>query len=292
MRYEITLRLTYKYAHQAANGRHILRLVPRSVAGMQRVGRTSVEILPVPVLASAYTDFFGNACQMIQYRDDHDSIAICLKTEVERQFTPARLDFTPPLERLPAHITECLDIGPESPLHGLGASPRIPDPGAFRAFALSAVLPGMNTLEAVGSIAAALGAHMTFDSSATDVDTPPDVAFARQRGVCQDYSHIMIASLRALGIPAGYVSGFLRTTPPPGKARLAGADAMHAWIRFWGGTDIGWCEYDPTNSCAVSDDHILIGYGRDYSDVSPIRGVSRMTGGQVGHHTVDVVPLV
>ena len=101
----------------------------------------------------------------------------------------------------------------------------------------------------------------------------------------------MIAGLRGLGIPAGYVSGFLRTIPPPGKERLEGADAMHAWVRVWCGREAGWQEFDPTNGIRASNDHITVGYGRDYSDVAPIVGVLRTTGSQTGEQAVDVIPV-
>jgi transglutaminase-like putative cysteine protease len=104
-------------------------------------------------------------------------------------------------------------------------------------------------------------------------------------------THIMILALQALGIPAGYVSGFLRTLPPPGGVRLEGVDAMHAWVRAWCGSAQGWIEYDPTNACAVGQDHIVVAYGRDYADVSPVRGVLRTTGDQVSVQRVDVIPL-
>ena len=116
-------------------------------------------------------------------------------------------------------------------------------------------------------------------------------AFALRRGVCQDFSHVMIAGLRGLGIPAGYVSGFLRTIPPPGKERLEGADAMHAWVKVWCGLEAGWQEFDPTNGMRASNDHITVGYGRDYADVAPIVGVLKTTGSQTGEQAVDVIPV-
>jgi transglutaminase-like putative cysteine protease len=132
---------------------------------------------------------------------------------------------------------------------------------------------------------------MTFDPKATDVLTEPAEAFARRRGVCQDFSHIMIAALRGLGIPAGYVSGFLRTIPPRGKRRLEGADAMHAWVQAWCGAEMGWVEYDPTNDLAVAADHIVVARGRDYADVAPVTGALRISGPHKSTQKVDVVPL-
>jgi transglutaminase-like putative cysteine protease len=116
-------------------------------------------------------------------------------------------------------------------------------------------------------------------------------AFAARHGVCQDFSHIMIACLREIGVPAGYVSGFLRTEPPEGQPRLEGADAMHAWVAAWCGTQTGWVEFDPTNAIRVSSDHIVVARGRDYSDVAPVKGVLWTAGSQTTKQVVDVIPL-
>ena len=291
MRYEIILKLDYDYARTVSNARHVLRLMPRTVEGMQRLILGRLDIKPAPAVEDMRVDFFGNAVHALHYSADHSAIEITLHAHVLRHYHPARLDFAPPVERIGDELAQWNALGPDSPLHFLAPSPRIPDVAPFRDFARAVLRPGMSTLDAMQAVAAAIHARMTFDDKATEVDTPAIVAFEKGRGVCQDYSHIMIASLRALGIPAGYVSGFLRTIPPPGKARLPGSDAMHAWVRVWCGADIGWREYDPTNALNVADDHVLVGYGRDYADVAPIRGVSRTAGGQEGRHSVDMIPL-
>ena len=123
------------------------------------------------------------------------------------------------------------------------------------------------------------------------VDTPLEEAFSLRRGVCQDFTHIQICALRSLGIPAGYVSGFLRTFPPPGQPRLEGADAMHAWVRAWVGKQVGWIEFDPTNDQFAGTDYIIIGHGRDYGDVAPVKGAVRSAGGHRTQQAVDVIPL-
>jgi transglutaminase-like putative cysteine protease len=135
----------------------------------------------------------------------------------------------------------------------------------------------------------AIHRDFTYDREATKVDTSPVEAFNLKRGVCQDFVHVMIAGLRGVGIPAAYVSGFLRTIPPQGKPRLEGADAMHAWVRAWCGVHAGWIEFDPTNAMIAGADHITIGHGRDYSDISPIVGVLRTSGGHETKQSVDVV---
>src|SRR5579862_8108322 len=127
----------------------------------------------------------------------------------------------------------------------------------------------------------------TYDSKATDVRTPPIESFTARRGVCQDFAHVMICGLRGLGLPARYVSGYLRTYPPPGRPRLAGADATHAWISLWCGEESGWIGFDPTNDIQVHDDHVVLASGRDYSDVAPIDGIILAPGKQTLKVEVD-----
>jgi transglutaminase-like putative cysteine protease len=130
-----------------------------------------------------------------------------------------------------------------------------------------------------------------YDKDATKTDTPPAEAFAKKRGVCQDFAHIMVIAARAHGIPAAYVSGYLRTLPPPGKPRLIGADAMHAWTALWCGPALGWIGFDPTNNKLANSDYIFIGMGRDYGDVAPLDGVFHGGAGQTMRVAVDVMPL-
>ena len=130
----------------------------------------------------------------------------------------------------------------------------------------------------------------TYDGDATDVGTPAAKAFEARRGVCQDFAHIMICGLRGLGLPGAYVSGYLRTRPPPGGARLEGADATHAWVSLWCGAESGWVGFDPTNAILVRNEHIVLATGRDYSDVAPIDGILLAPGGQTLKVEVDVVP--
>jgi transglutaminase-like putative cysteine protease len=130
-----------------------------------------------------------------------------------------------------------------------------------------------------------------YDPEATEVSTPIREAFAQRHGVCQDFAHIMIAGLRGLGLPAAYVSGYLRTIPPPGQPRLEGADATHAWVMIWCGPETGWIGLDPTNDLIVGDDHIITATGRDYADVSPLDGVLVGPGSQKLDVKVDVIPV-
>lgn len=151
--------------------------------------------------------------------------------------------------------------------------------------------PGTPTLAAGRALMEAIHGEFKYDGSATVADTPPDVAFRLRRGVCQDFAHIMIVAARAHGIPAAYVSGYLRTLPPPGKPRLVGADAMHAWVNLWCGDELGWVGFDPTNAIFAGTDHIFTAMGRDYADVAPIDGVFLGGGSQNMTVAVDVVPV-
>jgi transglutaminase-like putative cysteine protease len=149
----------------------------------------------------------------------------------------------------------------------------------------------MPVMEAGRVLMKTIHEQFAYDSGATVTDTPPIEAFNNRHGVCQDFSHIMIIAARAHGIPAAYVSGYLRTIPPPGQERLVGADAMHAWVNLWCGEDLGWVGFDPTNAILADTDHIFIGMGRDYSDVAPLDGTFRGGSEQSMNFSVDVNPL-
>jgi transglutaminase-like putative cysteine protease len=164
-------------------------------------------------------------------------------------------------------------------------------PDSIRLYAEKSFPPGRAIREGAIDLMNRLHADMTYDGEATDVSTLPEEAFGLRRGVCQDYAHIMIAGLRALGLPAAYVSGFIRTLPPPGTARREGADSMHAWVLVWCGAKAGWLPLDPTNALVVSEEHVVVGVGRDYADVAPIDGVIITTGGQSLDVAVDMAPV-
>jgi len=290
MNYKIVLRITYDYHHPAAAGRHLVRLMPADLPGRQRLVAGLLEISPAPEERWDAMDFFGNATTSFGFRGAHDSIALRVTARVDRASGGGSAPSVR-LRDLPADIARVRDLGPGSPLHFLAGSPRAPLDSSMIAYAATAINDSMTAFEAVRAIGLALHRDMKFDSTATTVDTPAAEAFAARRGVCQDFSHIMIASLRGIGIPAGYVSGFLRTRPPKGKPRLEGADAMHAWVRAWCGADTGWIEYDPTNAVLVDTNHIVVAYGRDDFDVSPVKGMLRVSGGQTTDQAVDVIPL-
>lgn len=287
--YDVSLRIAYEFEHPAAANRTILRVQPLS-RGTQQLVTGLVSTAPAHDYRRDGTDFFGNATTEITFDLPLDRIEFRFAGRVRTGAGESVLDLSGDLSRLAAEVAETRDIGPASPHHFLGASPRVPPAAEIAAFARDVLgTTPRSAREGVLAICDAIHAEFTFDSTATDVTTPPIEAFLNRRGVCQDISHVAIAALRAVGIPAAYVSGFLRTVPPPGQPRLEGADAMHAWIRAWCGAETGWIEVDPTNAMPAGRDHIAVAIGRDYSDVAPVKGAMRSVGSHRTYQQVDVI---
>jgi len=290
--YALALTVRYRFDRPLASpAREVLRLVPADLPGVQRVLSSDLMITPKPVERRAFTDFFGSQATEVVMPAGTSEMVFALKARVDRQGPGAGLDLSTPRAGLAGEVSAQLGLGPDSPHHFLAPSPRIPQVPAILAFAQRAAHGAGTAQGVVRAVGGALHQTMTFDPRATHVDTPIATAFAGRRGVCQDLSQILIAGLRGLGIPAAYVSGFLRTTPPPGARRLQGADAMHAWVRAWTGARGGWVDYDPTNDCWAGAGHIVIGHGRDYADAAPVTGALRLDGAQSGGHTVDLEAL-
>lgn len=290
MLYDIALTISYTFEHPAAAVRNILRIQPMTLPGEQTLISGLVSATPAPDDITDGRDFFGNAQTEVCFGAPHRDFGFRFAGRIERMARIPQMDFSPRLGQIAAEVTAASDIGPASPHHFTGASDRVePDPD-ITAFARDHLDATASVLASVRGISSALHSYMTFDPEATDVETPARDSFLSRKGVCQDFSHVMIAALRGVGIPAGYVSGFLRTVPPPGQERLDGADAMHAWVRAWCGAEMGWVEIDPTNDMMVGTDHIVVARGRDYADVAPVRGSLRGVGTHETRHKVDVVP--
>jgi transglutaminase-like putative cysteine protease len=288
MRYLTRIRIDYAFAFPAAEGRQLLRLAPREMAGVQRVIRSEVRVEPAVAEVVGFADFFGNAVEEVALPGGLREVAFVAEAEVDR-LAPIAPGQAVALGAIAEDVAAVRGLGPDVPHHFIGASPRIPASRAITAFARD--VAAEDALATVLGLGRAIHGAMAFDPAATTVETPPEDAFARRIGVCQDFAQVMIAGLRGVGVPAAYVSGLIRTVPPEGQARLEGADAMHAWVAAWCGRDCGWVEYDPTNACLVAADHVAIARGRDYGDVAPVAGVLRLAGGQVSGHAVDVIPV-
>lgn len=289
MLYDVRLDLNYAYQGWVHGDRHHVRVLPVSIDRVQRVIAASLRFDPRPDYESSFTDFFGSVVTSVGYRDYHDHLDIRLtaRVNVEDVYLPA--DLSPTLDELWREIATLWSLAPDAPHHFLSASPLVPLDAAIAAYARESVRRTRSVQAAAMDFCTAIHRDFIYDSDATRVDTSPVEAFGLRRGVCQDFAHVMIAGLRGVGIPAAYVSGFLRTIPPHGQPRLEGADAMHAWVRVWCGHHAGWIEFDPTNAMIAGSDHITIGHGRDYSDISPIVGVLRTSGTHHTRQSVDVV---
>lgn len=289
MLYDVRLELHYDYEASVHGDRHLVRVAPISIPRVQRVIASSVRFDPRPEQETTFTDFFGNTVTTIAYSGYHDHLDVRLTARVQVEDLNAPADLSPSIDGLKQEIAALWSLAPDSPHHFLAASPRIPLDPEITAYAQRSIARTASIQTAALDLCLSMHKDFKYDKTATRVDTGPVEAFGLKRGVCQDFAHVMIAGLRGAGIPAAYVSGFLRTIPPKGKPRLEGADAMHAWVRVWCGQHAGWLEFDPTNAMLAGPDHITIGHGRDYSDVSPIVGVLRTSGQHHAKQSVDVV---
>ncbi len=273
MIYDVRHVTTYTYATPVTFARCNLRLTPRSGPG-QEVLRADVAIEPQPVSRSERICFFGNHLTTITIEKPHRKLVFTAtaRIDVRRAPVPASL----PGETIEAVRREAVGapaMGSTAPAHFLFPSDRVPLYAPAADYARASFPEGRAALDGALDLMRRIKADFAYDPDATKVSTPLSEAFDKRHGVCQDFSHIMIAGLRGLGLPAAYVSGYLRTYPPPGKPRLVGAAATHAWVRVWLGARLGWIGLDPTNAIAEDDDHIVLAVGRDYSDVAPVDGI-------------------
>lgn len=294
MIYEIRHVTRYRYDSPVISSTGTLRLLPRDGVG-QAVQHARIDVTPTPSETREKPDVFGNRIFRMRIEMPHRSLQILSvsRVVVERPPTPAA-ELTPAWEDVCRDAVASHALDGADPAFMLFPSRLVPIVPAISAYAQESFSPGRTILEAAFDLTKRIRADFTYKPQSTDVSTPIAAAFRTRIGVCQDFAQIMIAGLRGLGLPAAYVSGYIRTIPPEGKPRLAGADASHAWVSVWCGPAFGWIGCDPTNACLVSDDHIVVAVGRDYADVSPIEGVllgGAGAGRQNMTYGVDVVPV-
>lgn len=290
MIYDTKIRILYEYESLAGGGRHLVRVLPNPTWPGQRLIAGAVTLTPEPEERTETADFFGNPVLHAALRAPHTRLEILMQARVQVEPAPRTEAADAPLSRLGEEIGAIRSLAPDTPHHFLAPSPRVSRDADIAAWAREA-LEGAETIrQAADILCRRIADEFVYDGEATEVSTGAREAFRLRRGVCQDFSHVMIAGLRALGIPAAYVSGVLRTRPPAGSPRLEGADAMHAWVRVWCGSQAGWAAFDPTNAIPAGDQHVAVAWGRDYSDVAPVVGVLRTAGGHRTAQHVDVVP--
>jgi len=288
--YDVRQTTTCTYASPVAHARHVLRLTPINRNG-QRVHVASVQIVPEPLHRREGQDFFGNRLTWIEVEEPHRTLTIKLaaRVSVDPTTEPDALT-TPPWETIRDEAFATSDIGPLSPAHFLFPSRMVSLDPEIRDYTRESFPPGRPVLDAAVELMHRLKVDIVYEIGATTVTTMPPMSFALRRGVCQDFAHIMISGLRGIGLPAVYVSGYLRTMPRTDPSRLQGADAMHAWILVWCGAEAGWIGLDPTNAIVASDQHVVLAIGRDYTDVAPMDGVIVGSGGQRIDVAVSVTP--
>jgi len=291
MIYDVRQTTTCSYATPVAHARHVLRLTPVSRDG-ERVHIAALQIAPEPVQRREGQDFFGNRLTWIEVNQPHETLTVKLsaRVAVDAAILPAPLT-TPAWEAVREEAFVTSDIGPLSPAHFLFPSRIVSLDPEIRDYVRESFTPGRPVLDAAIELIGRLKADIVYEIGSTTVTTTPPMSFALRRGVCQDFAHIMISGLRGIGLPAGYVSGYLRSAPRTDATRLQGADAMHAWVLLWCGAATGWIGLDPTNAVPASDDHVALAIGRDYTDVAPMDGVILGSGGQRITVSVAVTPV-
>jgi transglutaminase-like putative cysteine protease len=283
MIYKITHKTHYAYKHSVAVGSHAVYLTPRS-SSHHRCLKNEISVTPKPAARSERLDYFGNVVKFFTIQEPHEDFELTAYSEVilegQKPSWPSNA---------PAWNDIVTGISSDKSPAGLDAyqfifeSPRVRPSPEFAKYAAPSFSRGRPITEALLDFTARIHREFQFDSKATTVSTTSEEVLNKRRGVCQDFAHLQVACLRSIGLPARYVSGYLRTFPPPGRARLVGADASHAWISVYC-PNFGWLDVDPTNNLIPSDGHVTLAWGRDYSDVSPVRGV--ILGGR--DHTLKV----
>lgn len=290
MKFDISHRTLYDYGSAVITSQHLVHLEPRPLAH-QKVLVHELTISPQPARRISRTDYFGNPTVAALIEVEHFELEITAHSVVEvRPPAPVDISRSPPWDAIASLASAGNAQAALEPIQFVAPSRHTGGSAAIADFAHASFPPGRPMLAGAADLAARIFEEFTFDATATDISTPVSEVLEKRRGVCQDFSHLMIAALKCLGLPARYVSGYLLTHPPPGKPRLLGADASHAWVSVWC-PRFGWVDFDPTNNIIPRDEHITIGFGRDYDDINPISGV--LLGGH--DHTVtvevDVVPV-
>jgi transglutaminase-like putative cysteine protease len=291
MIYDVRQTTSYAYASTVAYAHHVLRLTPIDRT-RQRVQAAALEIVPAPVERREGRDFFGNRLTWIEFAEPHDRMTIRVAARIVVESLGELLPHqTPAWESVRHDVFASADIGATSPVHFLFASRQVSLDPEIRDYARMSFPPGRPILAGAIDLMRRIKDEFAYEVGATTVSTTPAMSFALRRGVCQDFAHIMISGMRGIGLPAAYVSGYLRTVPRSGVPSLQGTDAMHAWVWVWCGEEAGWYGLDPTNAVPAGDDHVVVAIGRDYSDVAPIDGVVFASGGQRLDVAVSVTPV-
>lgn len=283
MIFEVSHKTIYRYAAPVAQSHHLIHLMPRQ-HDRQRLIHTRLLVEPAPATRNDFTDYFGNPASALAIEESHSQLLIHSQSVVEVH-APAQIavEQSAPWEKVAARLSP--DQGPYdieviqyvSPSQHTAITPQLIE------FAKPSFASGRPILSCAQDLMNRIFTEFTYDDAATDIATTINEVLTIKRGVCQDFAHLLIGAIRAYGLAARYVSGYLLTHPPEGVEKLVGADASHAWVSVWS-PEQGWVDFDPTNNIIPKDEHISVAFGRDFQDVSPVTGV--LLGG--GSHQIEV----
>ena len=291
MIYDVRHKTTFVYEEVVSVSHHVLHLAPRRHP-RQRCLEFEMLIEPTPTIGSTGEDYFGNPVRYLTVQEPHDRLVVEARSRVEVD-SPAEipdLAASPTWESVHEAVRDVANGGLTA-FEFCFDSPYVATTSdEVYSYAAESLSPGRPILEAVMDLTGRIYREFEYRGGVSDVSTPVREVLVMRQGVCQDFAHLEIACLRSFGLPARYVSGYLLTHPPEGKEKLVGADASHAWISVWTGPD-GWIDFDPTNNVSPNTDHITVGWGRDYGDVSPINGFILGGGAHRVVVAVDVNPV-
>lgn len=290
MIYDVRHVTTYTYGSPVTFAQCTLRMLPSSGAG-QTVTTARLTVDPAPSSQFEHISFFGVRTVLAQIDEPHTTLRIEARSTVDVHREAIDASRTGPAwEDVKAAGFASHSLNAGSPAHFIYGSQRARIWPAVTAYVEESFGPRRPIVAAARELIARIRRDFRYDPDATRVSTPLIEAFERRHGVCQDYAHIMIAGLRGLGLPAAYISGYIRTVVPAGKPRLEGSDASHAWVGLWCGAQDGWIGFDPTNDMVAENEHVVLGWGRDYGDIAPLGGVLQGAGEQEVDVAVDVIP--
>jgi transglutaminase-like putative cysteine protease len=286
----------YEYGFPVSLSQQLLQLKPRAFQFQECLAH-EIRVSPVPSERHNALDYFGNHRQYLAIAEPHEKLLVSAESTIALTARPGveLLGNSQPWEKVRDTLREIsrpLNNDPQGlePIKFLYESPHVTLSAELQNYARPCFASGQSVLAGALELTHKIHSEFAFDAEATDISTPLSELLRIRRGVCQDFAHLMIGCLRSLGLSCRYVSGYILTNPPPGMPRLVGADASHAWVSVYC-PSIGWVDFDPTNRCMVNLDHITLGWGRDFSDVSPIRGVMMAGGEQSLEVRVTVTPI-
>jgi transglutaminase-like putative cysteine protease len=290
MRFKLRHITSYAYAEQVDLASHMLHLSPRPLP-WQSVRGVRILCDPEPARISQAIDHFGNPVNWLFIDQPHEHLRVTAESEVEVAFPPAPTPAqTPPWEDV---VAQARAAGPKAweASEFTFAGPMVATDQGAGPYVAESFPPGRPILDGLVEVNARIKRDFAFRPLSTTITTSVARVLAQKAGVCQDFAHLMIAGLRSLGLPARYTSGYIRTYPAPGRPRRVGADVSHAWVGAWLGEEHGWVDLDPTNNLIVREEHVVLGWGREFGDVSPLRGIILGGGDHDLSVSVDLEPL-